>query len=141
MHLASVAPRAVFDAGSAQSERILVSGFGPTVPVVPAWERAWQTPHLDTNSCFPVTTLVTGCLIPHPPSTSSTSAHGSSAASVRGLRPRALTIVWARTLSQPEESSRHRSRYDRRVRTRQKYRMRAPSTGREIIIEAEPDEI
>jgi hypothetical protein len=27
------------------------------------------------------------------------------------------------------------------MRTRQKYRMRTPSTGREIIIEAEPDEI
>ena len=27
------------------------------------------------------------------------------------------------------------------MRTRQKYRMRAPSTGREVIIEAEPDEI
>ena len=27
------------------------------------------------------------------------------------------------------------------MRTRQKYRMRTPSTGREVIIEAEPDEI
>jgi hypothetical protein len=27
------------------------------------------------------------------------------------------------------------------MRTRQKYRMRAPSTGREIIIEAEPDRV
>ena len=27
------------------------------------------------------------------------------------------------------------------MRTRQKYRMRAPSTGREIIVEAEPDQI
>jgi hypothetical protein len=27
------------------------------------------------------------------------------------------------------------------MRTRQKYRMRTPSTGREIIIDAEPDEI
>jgi len=27
------------------------------------------------------------------------------------------------------------------MRTRQKYRMRAPSTGREVIIEAEPDTI
>jgi hypothetical protein len=29
----------------------------------------------------------------------------------------------------------------RRMRTRQKYRMRTPSTGREIVIEAEPDRI
>jgi hypothetical protein len=27
------------------------------------------------------------------------------------------------------------------MRSRQKYRMRAPSTGREIIVEAEPDQI
>jgi len=49
--------------------------------------------------------------------------------------------VWAGTLSEPGPSSPHYSRYDRRMRTRQKYRMRNPSTGREIIIEAEPDEL
>ena len=27
------------------------------------------------------------------------------------------------------------------MRTRQKYRMRTPSTGREVIVEAEPDQV
>src|SRR5436305_8139041 len=82
---------------SARSWRNASSRFGPTEPWVLAWLSVWQLPHLATNSTFPCTRLVVGCLTAHPPTTNSTSAAGRTATRFR----RPLSNIERGTLSEP----------------------------------------
>src|SRR2546421_8975194 len=78
------------------------SRFGPTVPFVPAWERAWQDPHFCTNSCLPLTRFGESCLSVQPVRTTATRApNGSSLLGVRAVRGSALAIGGAALYPRP----------------------------------------
>jgi len=114
-----------------------------------AWLNVWQEPQCETNSCLPVTRFAVGCLSWQPPSATSSSAPEPSAVRPRGIRARALTIcgrhsIQAQGVAAPPQAAAPSPGSLvawLRMRTRQKYRMRTPSTGREAIIEAEPDRL
>src|SRR5437763_1458520 len=136
MHLSSVAPLTFFDCGLAQSLFRRVSRLGPTVPVVPAAASVWHEPQppIPVKTAFPAAGDV--------PDTAPAcaSAPASSAARWRGVRLSPLTIsarhsIQARCGIAPRKGA---GTIGRLMRTRDRYRMRAPSTGREVIIEAEP---
>src|SRR4051794_38422201 len=60
-----------------------VSRFGPVTPLVPARARTWHEPHLDTNSCLPLTTLSPRLLTPQPLSAAATPITQAPSASPR----------------------------------------------------------
>src|SRR5437588_12368967 len=100
---------------SARSCENASSRLGPMLPVVLAWARVWQTPHLVRNSCLPWTRLGTGCLTWQPPAATTSKADSASVPSrLRWLSPptprrTVANMLRGGTLSQADAPVPHRS--------------------------------
>ena len=119
------------------------------VPLVLACASVWQLPHDFWNITLPLTRLAVGCLTAQPPTASITPTPAMSRIAVRrscdGQRSisQAALYPFKRRAGAPTKRPMPSDPLvaSAGMRLHQRYRMRTPSTGREVIIQAEPDQI
>ena len=140
---------------SARSWRNASSRFGPIVPVVLAWASVWQAPQFCDEQLLALDEIGGRVLDAQPPEQrpAASAAERQRRQAPAGTCERSAPCCSGGTLSKRRGTPRAVAAAPARsaaadplvawpaMRMRQKYRMRTPSTGREVIIEAEPDQI
>src|ERR1700689_1505122 len=109
------------------------------MPVVCARASVWQRPQLLTKRTFPSTRL-TFCppFSAQPPATSASAPIAAAPTSFRLTEPR--SAIAARTLSEPAAPVLWSVPSDL-MSPGDRYRLRTPSNGRELIVEAQPGKL